>query len=267
MRIIRLCLKTWTFGLKKGLQYPTNVYISLVRSVPSFWFAAILWVSITEQTPVIGMYDLSSLLQFYLVTRMLAAVMSFETDWRLWDDIKDGRLSHDLLRPVNCLLFRFARQLGQDAINITSFPVLMAVGYLVLPVALTFPVGPSAAGLSLIAVINGIILAKLLAYLRGALAFWLHDAGPFAGVDRVVIGVLSGYFIPLGVLPEAVRSAVLVLPFQGILNTPVEILIGVLDINTAFRLTVINLGWTLTAGAGLWLVWRRGLRRYEALGG
>jgi len=266
MRMIKLYLKTWAFGLKKGLQYRANIYFSLVRSVPSFCFATILWTHAVQQDRI-GIYDLDSLVRYYLVTRMLTSIMSFETDWDIWEDIKDGTLSQYLMRPVNCLVFRFVRQIGQDTVNMISFPFLIALGCLVFPRTLSFSIGLDALALSLVAIVNGVVFAKVLAYLRGALAFWLHDFGPFAWLDRLAIGVLAGYYIPAGVLPAGIRRAVLILPFQGLLSTPTEILLGVLDISTAARLTAINIGWTLVAGIGLSFLWRSGLRRYEALGG
>lgn len=267
MSTIRVYVETWVYGLKKGLQYPANVYFSIIEAVPSLWFATILWTRLAADRSPLGIYDLGNLLRYYLVTRMLATVISFETDWSLWQDIKNGNLSQYLMRPINCLLFRFLRQMGQDAVKAMSFPVLIGVGYLMVPGALFLPTRFDSLILAAISVINGLILARLLSYLRGAIAFWLHDSGPFAWIDRMAIGVLSGYYLPFGVLPPGLRRVVLVLPFQSLLSTPAEILLGVLDGATALRLVVRNLGWTVVAGIGLSIVWRRGLRRYEALGG
>ena len=267
MSKIRLYLKIWAFGLKKGLQYPANIYFSILQPAPSFFFAAVLWTRAVEQNEVVGVYDLGSLLRYYLVTRILAAVMSFETDWDLWQDIKDGTLSQHLTHPVNYLLYKFMGQMGQDTVNMISCPLMVALGYLAFPSSLSFATGLDVLALSFVAIVNGLVFAKMLAYLRGSLAFWLHDSGPFAWVDRLAIGLLAGYYIPFGVLPAGIRRVLLLLPFQSLLSTPTETLLGVLDFNTALRLTAVNIGWTLVAGSGLSLLWRSGLRRYEALGG
>jgi ABC-2 type transport system permease protein len=82
-----------------------------------------------------------------------------------------------------------------------------------------------------------------------------------------VFAVLSGYLIPLALLPDWAQAIARWAPFRYMLAFPVELAIGFYpDRAAALRDLGIQWLWTAIVITAALEVWRRGIRRYEAYG-
>ena len=72
---------------------------------------------------------------------------------------------------------------------------------------------------------------------------------------------------PVVLLPGPIQALALLLPFWYMLGFPVEVLMGQLTAGELVRGFSLQIGWLLVAVGLYQLVWRRGLRRYSAVGG
>jgi ABC-2 type transport system permease protein len=100
----------------------------------------------------------------------------------------------------------------------------------------------------------------------GSIAFWLDQS---LGVYNVWFGVwmlLSGYLIPIELMPEAIAGVVRWTPFHAMLGAPVEIAAGLLRGTAAMAQVGVQLVWLVVALVVMRAVWARGLRRYGAFG-
>jgi ABC-2 type transport system permease protein len=101
----------------------------------------------------------------------------------------------------------------------------------------------------------------------GSLALFIESA---LSVFEIWLGlhfVLSGYLVPLELLPSWVRTASDVLPFRYTLGLPVEILVGLVDTAAALRGLAVQWGYVLSLFVVAAVVWRAGMRRFVAFGG
>jgi ABC-2 type transport system permease protein len=101
----------------------------------------------------------------------------------------------------------------------------------------------------------------------GALALFVESA---TGIFEIWLGlhfILSGYLIPLELLPGWMHPIARVLPFRYTLSFPVETLIGLHGLGPALQDLCVQ--WLYVAGlfATTLLVWKRGMRRFVAFGG
>jgi len=101
----------------------------------------------------------------------------------------------------------------------------------------------------------------------GCLGFFLESALGLFGLWLAVQSVLSGYLVPLELLPAAVREAAAWLPFRFALSLPVELFMGQLDRAAAGTALLVQAGWVLAFALASLGLWRVGLRRYAAFGG
>ncbi len=78
---------------------------------------------------------------------------------------------------------------------------------------------------------------------------------------------VSSYLLPLELLPGPLQAVAAAMPFQYIYYVPLSLLLGRLEGGELWIALAAQGGWL----AGLTLLalalWRRGLRRYEAVGG
>ena len=77
---------------------------------------------------------------------------------------------------------------------------------------------------------------------------------------------LSGRIAPLDLLPGWARAIADALPFKWSVAFPVELLLGRLDTAQIERGFLMQLLWVVVGFAIVKLVWRRGVRKYSAVG-
>lgn len=223
-----------------------------------------LWTAVAEQGPIAG-YDEEGFARYFAVTLLVRQLSSVWLVWELNYEIRSGRLSTKLLKPMHPLL--------QHAIEmVVAVPFRAAV---MLPILLLMLLlrpdlwaTPSWPALLLFAV--SMVLAWIINFLIQALfatfAFWVDKTDALFGVWFGLWSLLSGYLAPLAVFPEALKPLLVLLPFRGMLGLPVEILGGFVDPVAALPEVAIQLGWALALLAVVQLFWRRGLVRYGAYG-
>jgi ABC-2 type transport system permease protein len=114
------------------------------------------------------------------------------------------------------------------------------------------------------------MLAFLIGYLQSAaitaLAFWTTRVYSIHEFYFALILLFSGQFVPLPLMPQVIQDIAQYLPFQLMLYYPIQLILGNL---TAAQ---IIQGYVM---AGIWLViswlifnwvWRKGVKKYSAVG-
>lgn len=229
-----------------------------------------LWNAVAADGPV-GRFGQSQLQSYFLATLIIRILTSSWMVWELTMDIRQGRLATRLLRPLHPLLAYSAQHLA--AVPLRALVVSPLVAILVF--ALAREAGP--AGLALA---DPARLAILLAALAGAwllLFFTMVIIGSLAmfvdsalSVFELWLGIhfiLSGYLVPVELLPPWARALGEVLPFWYSLGFPVETAVGLLDTGAALR--ALSVQWIYVVGLALAAIgiWRAGMRRFVAFGG
>ena len=96
----------------------------------------------------------------------------------------------------------------------------------------------------------------------GTLAFYVDKTQALFEIYLGVFAVLSGYLIPLRMLPEWAQDVAAYTPFRYVLAFPVETLMGFYDRAEALRL--LGVQWIFVAGVYVasHLVWRAGISSF-----
>ena len=83
----------------------------------------------------------------------------------------------------------------------------------------------------------------------------------------LLFSLLSGYLLPIPLLPWWIREPAEVLPFRFMLSAPIELMTRSLSSTEIVTLLTGQLAWAVaTLVLALW-AFRRGVRRFEAVGG
>ena len=103
--------------------------------------------------------------------------------------------------------------------------------------------------------------------LLGSTSFFLESAIGVFELYLALYAVLSGYLVPVELLPPWVGRIARLSPFDSMLALPLETLVGLRDVGTAARDLARQWAYiAVMATLGL-SFWRRGVRRYVAFGG
>ncbi|GIV96368.1 MAG: hypothetical protein KatS3mg057_1025 [Herpetosiphonaceae bacterium] len=83
----------------------------------------------------------------------------------------------------------------------------------------------------------------------------------------VLIFLFAGQVAPIALLPGALHTLAVVLPYRYALSFPVEVLVGNLSRGEVWTGLAIQLAWLAIIGVLYRFVWNKGLKHYVAVGG
>lgn len=250
---------TWS----DALAYRAELFIWVLTGVLPLVMLAV-WRTLAGEGGV-GGYSGAEFVTYYvgaLTIRQLAGV------WIIWEmerEIRLGELSAHLLRPAHPLLRYLALALSDKPLRLAMMAPIWAIALLLEPAAAPHPDPLSLAALPL-----AILLAFLIYFFNqcciGLLSFWWTQVLAVQDFWFGLYSLGSGYLVPLDLLPAPVTEVLNLLPFRFMLGFPVDLLLGRLDEAAIGQGLLLQLGWCAVLFGLMLLMWRRGLRRYSAVG-
>jgi ABC-2 type transport system permease protein len=263
VRTLRAIPTLLRVGFASAVAYRAEFVVWLLSTnMPLVMLA--LWSSAAADGPL-GRYGQAQLTAYFLVALVVRLLTGAWMIWELNYEIRQGTLAFRLLRPLHPLV-------AYACDNVAAVPLRVT---LCLPVAAVLLLSPAAALLTRdpllwalfpMSVAGAWAITFLAMSLVGALCFYVESAASVFELWMGLFGVFSGYLVPLDLFPPWLGTLARWLPFRYMLAFPVEMMTGLLSRERALA----EMGIQLAFVAGLALLvsgaWRRGLRRFSAVG-
>jgi ABC-2 type transport system permease protein len=195
----------------------TNAFFGALRS---FVFIGLYGGRATEAG-----WSLQDALDYVWITQALLMPLYLWGWWEIGNTIRSGDVVADLTKPFDYYSFWLSQDAGRAAYHtlFRGVPTLV-VGVLLFGVRLPPDAGRWA--LFLLSLALAVWISFGLRFMINVAAFWLMD---YRGVGALVMfagTLLSGFLVPLVYWPEWARGAVAWLPFAGMVQVPVDMLLG-----------------------------------------
>lgn len=253
--------KTAAVGFLQVANYRTEVWFQVFQKVLVFAGIILLWSVIgtgnTGQT-------YAQLIAYFLVTngvRELIDALYGKFGSGVIDEIKMGRISAYLLQPTHTVLYMYFKHMGTRGVTI-----IFSVLYIIVGIALAPPTSILMGLLFLLIVISGALICFSIGTMVGCLAFWMTEAKGVKNAVNHVSKVFSGALIPLTFFPIAYQTPVMLSPFASYAYLPATLL----QTKTISSFIILQIGvsifWAIVLLFVSRLVWRRGVKQYEAIG-
>jgi ABC-2 type transport system permease protein len=223
-----------------------------------------LWTSVAHEAPF-RQFTEADFVAYYLGALIVRNLTSSWVVWQINEEIRNGTLSMRLLRPIHPFAGYVASHLS--AVPLRALVALPFAAILLLTQARHVVASdPLDLGLFVVSVTGAWVLTFSMMLTLGAVAFWIQRSMGLSDVYFGLFAVMSGYLVPLALMPSWVGTIATYSPFRYMLSVPVSILIG--RAHGAEAATQVGEQWLWAAAMALLaiVVWRRGVRRYEAYG-
>jgi ABC-2 type transport system permease protein len=256
-------------GIQNTLVYRVNFLCRVLFGFIPLVAILSMWRTIYEgKGSAVGGYTLAQMTSYYLVMTIVDALTAVsEDDWQIAADIKDGQISQFLLKPIDYLGYRLCLFVAGRLIY--SLVAVVPVGMLVVVYREAFVLPPdwAACGWFAVSVCMTALLQFFLSYTMALLAFWVLEVSTFIFILYAFEYLAGGHLFPLDILPPALFKVLQLTPFPYQLFFPVNIYLGRVTGSALYEGLLIQAGWLAMAFVLAKLVWSRGIRRYEAVGG
>jgi ABC-2 type transport system permease protein len=256
-------------GVQKAIEYRFDFFLSFFSTVFPIIIQVSMWTAIYKATGN-GMLYGYTYVQMILYTFFVGIVGKFLSngfEYEMNDDIKNGGLNKFIVKPINYCFYRASCFLGER----TSVSIIFMFVLLILSIVF-FTLGYfKLTGIRVvfffISLFMALILNFAIYFCVGMAGLWMSEISRLFPAISIILSVMSGGIFPLDILGERINQIILFLPFKYMLQFPVDIITGKTFENTLILAFVIQLGWVIYF---IWmanLLWKKGIKKYIAIGG
>jgi ABC-2 type transport system permease protein len=241
-------------GFLDTLAYRLRYYTGIVTYfiyVSVYYF---IWKAIFQHSARIEGFDFGQILTYIAVGWIIRSFYFNNIDQDLANQVTEGALVMNLIKPVNLQMMLTAQALGQSVFRLALLTVPTAVVLL-----LVFPLRRPASGLHFLAFFLSVMFSFFIVaginFAAGTLAIRLKSILGLLRAKFFVLDLFSGLLIPISFFPHYCQVALAAMPFQYISYVPVLLYLGKINGAAIFRALGLQLFWVaamLALGAAMW---------------
>lgn len=236
----------------------TNLFFGVLR-------AYVLMALFGAQEHVAG-YSVRDAITYTGITQAMLSFLSAFGWWEIIRSVRSGQVGTDLTRPVDYFWYwaaqDFGRGFGHLVMRGLPLIALYAVAYRIsLPPTLVHWVAVP------VSLTLGLLISFAWRFLVNLAAFWTVDATGVGRLASTLTLFLSGFLMPVAFFPPWAEGIMRLLPFASMVNTPVEVYLGVVSGPALAGALLIQVGWAIALVMLARTVLASGLRRLVIQGG
>jgi len=254
--------KIFDIGLQNTVVYRWNFLLRSVFGIVPLVGAVFLWKAIfhSKGAPING-YDYSSMIFYFLLTVFLENLITpTEDEWQIAAEIRDGRISAYLTKPLNYLGYRIMLFLSYRLLYITVVLVPIVILAWIFRDLLRMPEH----AITWLAFVASTAMAAFLqffiAYSLAMIAFWVLEISTIVFILYSFEFFLSGHVFPLDVMPASLQGFVHWSPFTYELFFPAQVFMERVQGAGLVQGLAIQAAWLLVSWLSARALWSKGVR-------
>jgi ABC-2 type transport system permease protein len=208
------------------------------------------------------LFDFKEIFTYYIIGGLIA--IGNGVHWNIGNRISSGKLSDIMIVPssaiMRCVVSDAGWHIFSNLVNTILLVVIAMIGkdYIFLPSSIAIII------FTFFAAVIGFVAQIYINLIFGMFAFWMTDAWGIFDLQANITNILSGKLIPLSVLPFT--SLVSTLPFAYFYFLPIQVFMQKYSSAQTIQVLFVGLLWIFVLHILTRLVWKRGLKKFEAVG-
>jgi ABC-2 type transport system permease protein len=256
---------TW-LSIRKHITYRAATFAGLMTN---FFFgllrAAVMVALYGARQEVAGM-TLQDAITFTGLTQAVIAFLSLFSWYDIIHSVHSGQIGSDLLKPINYFTYWLAQDLGRAVVNLVLRGLIIMIFY-----AIVFDISRPDSLRGWFTLIIAMTLAWITSFsfrfLINLLAFWSPDARGYGRLFFSLSWFLSGFLMPMRFLPDWFVKLCYLTPFPHMINTIIEIYLGLLSREEILQALQAQAIWIIILIGTGQLVFNAGVKRLVIQGG
>ena len=262
--------KLFDIGLQNTFVYRWNFLLRMVFGVVPLFGMVFIWKAIfhsTKGAPING-YDYAGMIFYFLVTVFLDNLITpTEDEWQIAAEIRDGKISAYLTKPMSYLGYRLCTYLSYRLLYIAVVFVPILILAWIFRDAIRLPAHALTWPAFALSTLMAAGLQFFIAYSLAMIAFWVLEISTIVFLCYSFEYFLSGHIFPLDIMPAWLQPFIKWSPFTYELYFPAQVGMERVQGAALAEGLAIQAGWLLLACCSAQLLWSRGVRKYQAVGG
>ncbi len=261
--------KIFGVGLQNTFVYRWNFLLRTVFGIVPLLGMLFIWRAVfNASSGDINGYGYSTMIFYFMLVVFVDNLISpTEDEWQIAGEIRDGKISAYLIKPLNYMAYRFTLYFSYRLLYICIVAAPIAILAFVFREHITLPKN----GMTWLAFGVSLVMAAgiqfLLAYALALIAFWVLEISTIVFIVYSFEYFLSGQVFPIDIFPSSLQAVLHWLPFTYEIFFPVQVFMERVEGRDLRDGLFIQAGWLILTYLFARLLWSRGVRKYQAVGG
>lgn len=263
---MKLFWKITMLSIRRQLSYRAATVAGIVTNIFFGLLRASVLIALYGNREVIEDLTLQDVITYTGLTQAVIVYLSIFGSYDLMRSIHQGEIAGDLLKPISLFTFWLAQDLGRAIVGFFLRGLTIMVIY-ALVFDITYPTSATQWFALFITLVLSWLISFAYRFLVNLSAFWSPDARGIGRFAFIIVMFFSGFLMPLRFFPEWVQTLAYFTPFPHMLNTVVEVYLGVLTTTELINALVAQVAWAVALVLVCQVVLRLGTKRLVILGG
>lgn len=256
--------------LRQVLQYRGALLLSLFLHPLIMVFHTLMFKGIYEynhQQTLLG-YTLPQMIWYFGSIHFFYYLVWNNIDKSINEKVLYGGFEVQLLKPFSIMAWEFSQLASQKILSvIIEFVPVYLIYYFI-----CFPDFMSVTGLCQYLILSVLALIQffLMGFTMGVLSFKLNNLTFLNSIKFIIVNIFAGAAFPIEFFPEILKKIILVLPFHYLYYTPVQFLLGRVNIGVwkvFAECVMLQMLWILAFFIIARSVLNRTMKSYMSVGG
>lgn len=266
-------------GAMDLLAYKASIFMWFIISILEILCVVFLWFAVYKNSSngmdsVINGFTFKEMLS-YLVMINIFNFVAFDgnTLFTINDEIKNGTIAMSFTKPISYRMRFIADNLGAVSVQFMTFGIPTFTAAYIIFGLIGFINFTSVWAFLLyllfffIATLLATLINDTINYIFGVLCFYTSSGWGLNQIKTVIVSFLSGTLIPLSFFPGAFKNIVNILPFAGMAQNPVLIMLMKVDYIECLKIIGLSLFWYIVLEIFASLLFNHASKKVTVQGG
>ena len=248
------------------LAYRMNYYTGIIIYLVNIGAQYFLWSAIYSGADGLGGMNMTQMTTYVAVAWMARAFYFNNLDREIANEIRDGSVAIQFIRPYPYLAVKMMQGLGEGLFRLLLFstPGMLLV-WLLFPIR--FPNDPLVWAAFFLMLLFSFVINSQINILTGLCAFFMENSDGMMRFKRVMVDLFSGLIIPVSFFPGWAETVLRLLPFQAITYLPSAVFSGKDGGIGIANVLGVQVLWLVLLFIPILLMWRLARTRLFVQGG
>jgi ABC-2 type transport system permease protein len=253
-------------SIRRQLSYRAATVAGIVTNIFFGFLRASVLIALYANRDVVDGLTLQDATTYTGLTQAVIVYLSIFGSYDLMRSIHQGEIAGDLLKPISLFTFWLAQDLGRAIVGFFLRGLTIMIVYAFV-FNISYPTSIFQWLLLFITLMLSWLISFAYRFLVNLSAFWSPDARGIGRFAFIIVMFFSGFLMPLRFFPEWVQTLAYFTPFPHMLNTVVEVYLGVLTGAELMNALLAQIAWATALSVVCQIVLRLGTKRLVILGG
>ena len=253
-------------SFRRHLTYRAATIAGLITNFGFGWLRVSVLLALYDGRSVVAGITETDLYAYVALTQAVITYLAIFGWYDLMNSVYTGEVGSDLLKPISYFRFWLAQDAGRAVVALLLRGVVIMLFF-----GLVFPMRTPSHGWQWVWLGTAVVLSWLVSFayrfVVNLAAFWTPNAKGISRFAFIFAMFFSGFLMPLRLYPDWVQQLAGWTPFPHMLNTVVEIYLGLLQGPALWQALFTQAVWVFALAMLGQMLLKTAVRRLVILGG